>query len=441
MLSRSIYIFVSKMGGYGVRLLLPMVLVRMLTKADFGAYRQFFLVETLIITIFQLGVNQALYYFIPRDPKRSSTYFFNSQVTNVVIYSLAFVGIGLNRHFLAAQFNMPVLSEYFWPLILYTLILSLTVSADCFLMAREKVKVSAAFEIAGQVVASAATLVTALHWRSLEAIFAGLVLARLALLAGMIVYTQVALRGFSGVRPFEGYWGQMKYGLVLGIGGTFGTVLMTLHETLVSRWFGVETYAVYSAGCTDIPILMNFQQALAVVSLGQFALMEKNGDWRGIRRLWDQIMAAMYGVAVPLTLLFVLLAEPVIIIMFTRGYAQAIPIFQIMALMRLQAIWNATLVLRAMGRNDVTLRVHLTALLIGPFLLYAGMKAGGLAGVALAHMLLMICSRLASLVWLNRLAGARLRYAVAPGEVLEFYRDSWRKLRARLPVRFGGLPA
>lgn len=429
------------MAGYGIRLLLPIVLVRMLSKADFGTYRQFFLVEALVVTIFQLGVNQALYYFIPRDPRRSSSYFFNSQFTNLVIYTLAFLVIGLNRDFLAAQLHMPVLSRYFWSLILYTILLSLTVSADCFIIARERVKVSAAFEIGGQVLASAATLVAAFYWRSLEAIFAGLVVARFALLVGMVAYVQAALRGFSNMRPFSDYWGQMKYGLVLGIGGTFGTLLMKLHEIVVSRYFGIETYAVYSAGCTDIPIMQNFQQALAVVALGQFALMEKNGDWQGIRRLWDKIMAGMYGVAIPLTLLFVVLAEPLIVIMFTREYAGAIPVFRIMTLMRLQAVWNASLVLRAMGRNDVTLKVHLTALLVGPFMLYGGMKLGGLVGVALAQMLLMIGVRLISQFWLNRLAGARLRYGVAPAEVVEFYRESVRKLRSRLPVRLGGQAA
>lgn len=441
MLSRSFYIFASKMAGYAVRLLLPVVLVRMLSKADFGAYRQFFLVEMLVVTIFQLGVNQALYYFIPRDPKRASSYYFNSQFTNLVAYALAFAVIGLNRDFLAAQFHMPVLSEHFWVLAIYTVVLSLTVSADCFLMARERVKASAAFEISGQVLASVATLVAAFRWHSLEAIFVGLVAARLTLLLGMVAYVQAALRGFSNLRPFAGYWSQLRYGLVLGLGGTFGTVLMRLHEIVVSRYFGIETYAVYSAGCTEIPVLQNFQQALAVVSLGQFALLEKSGDWEGIRRLWDRIMAAMYGVAVPLTLLFVVLAKPVVILMFTRNYAEAVPIFQIMAVMRLQGIWNATLVLRAMDRNDITLKVHLTLLLVGPFLLYGGMKAGGLIGIALAHTVLMIGMRLATQVWLNRLAGIRLRFGAPLAEVMEFYRDSLRKLRSRVPARFGGTAA
>ena len=71
MLRQSSYIFVSKVIGYGIRILLPAFLVRVLTKADFGSYNQFFLIEVLFQTIFQMGVNQSQFFFVPKDPKNA----------------------------------------------------------------------------------------------------------------------------------------------------------------------------------------------------------------------------------------------------------------------------------------------------------------------------------------------------------------------------------
>jgi hypothetical protein len=49
----------------------------------FGAYRQFFLLESYIGALFQLGLNQALYYLIPRDVQNAGSYFLNSVLMNV----------------------------------------------------------------------------------------------------------------------------------------------------------------------------------------------------------------------------------------------------------------------------------------------------------------------------------------------------------------------
>ena len=71
MLNRSLIIFASKLIGYCIRLILPVILVRIMTVADFGAYRQFFLIEMYVVTLFQFGINQALYYFVPRDERNA----------------------------------------------------------------------------------------------------------------------------------------------------------------------------------------------------------------------------------------------------------------------------------------------------------------------------------------------------------------------------------
>ena len=55
MLRQSAYLFTAKVVGFGVRILLPVFLVRVFTKAEFGAYAQFFLLEIVTKTIFQLG--------------------------------------------------------------------------------------------------------------------------------------------------------------------------------------------------------------------------------------------------------------------------------------------------------------------------------------------------------------------------------------------------
>ncbi len=437
MLKKSIYLMAAKLLGYGVRLVLPFFLVRLLSKGDFGAYRQFFLLEVYIGTLLQVGLNQALYYFIPRDMRNAGGYFLNSLLLNVIVFSAAFGAVGVGAAPLARWLNMDILVRAFWPLALHTTFLMLSTSCDCYLTARGNIRASAVFEIGGQVLASVATVWAAWTYRALQPVLVALVVTRAIQLCAMLVYIHWVLRGFRADRYFQGWREQLRYGIVLGLGGTFGTMLARLHDFFVSRYFGTETYAVYSVGCTEIPVVQLLSQSLAVVALGQFASLEKSADWSGVRALWDRVLVSTWAVAVPALMLLMVAAKPIVILMFTPEYAEAVPIFVANTVLKVSLLFNATLVLRAMDRNDVTIWVNGVTLAVAPMVLFGAMKAGGLQGIIWAQAALMIANRVVPVYWMNRLVPQRLAYVPRLSEVWEFYSASMRRMRQRLASSAG----
>ncbi len=432
MLNRSLYIFASKMAGYAIRIVLPIFLVRILVQADYGAYRQFFLLEQIVAILFQFGINQSLFYFIPRDEANAGAYFVNSLAMNVLVYSVAFAVITPVRGPLAAALNMVALASHYPQLVCYTVILMLITATDCYLCARQRILPSAVFEVVGQLGVSGATLVVAALTRDIGQIFTTLVVARLAHFLAMVLYVHLRLHGLRARRYFHGLRAQLGYGVVLGLGGAAWSLLLRVHPVVVSRYLGVEAFAVYSNGITELPIVAYYLQALTVVSLGQFAVLEQQDDWDGIRKLWREILTGMYGVVVPFVILLIVIARPLVLAMFTEQYAAAVPIFRINALAMFSLLWNAQLVLRAMRRNDVNLYIYGGLLLISPFVLLGCLHLGGMAGVITGQVLLMLGGRLVCLAILNRLGDARLPYVVAPREVLAFYRESWLKGRQKV---------
>lgn len=431
MLNQSFYIFASKMAGYAVRLVLPFFLVRLLTVAEFGAYRQYFLLEMYITSLFQLGLNQALYYFIPRDTRNAGAYFLNTLLLNFVVFAAAFVVIGLLAGPLSTWLNMAVLKDMFWLLVGNVVVLMMAVACDCYLTARQSVKSAAAFEIAGQTVMSAACVLAAFVTHRLDAILGALLAARVVQMVAMLAYIHWHLHGFRAERYFFGIATQIRYGVVLGAAGTLLTLLMKLHEFFVSHYYGTEGYAIYSAGCTDIPLVRIFTQSLAVVSLGQFAVLEKQGDWVGIRRIWDRVMTSSYAVTLPVVLVLVVVADPLIRFMFTDTYADAIPIFQVSNIMKVAMVFNATLVLRAMSRNDISIVTNLVGLSLAIPLLYVGMALGGMVGIMVAQTVILTGSRVAAVVWANRIIPVHLPYGVSMAQLRDFYVEAWLAFRAR----------
>jgi O-antigen/teichoic acid export membrane protein len=427
MLNRSLYLASSKLLGYGIRLVLPYFLVRLVTVADFGAYRQFFLLDVYISTLFQLGVNQSLYYFIPRDPRNAGAYFLNSLLMNLVVFATACALIGTFREPLSAWLKMAILRDAFGHLTAFTMSLMLIAACDCYLNARQLIKVSAFFEVAGQVLASTVTVLAAFATRSLDAIIVWLVIARVVQLLAMLAYIHFRLDGFGAQRYFFGLREQIRYGLALGLAGTVWAMLQRMHEFFVSGYYGTEAYAVYSAGCTEVPIIQIFTQSVAVVALGQFAMLEQQGDWQGVRRLWSRVLTSGYAVALPTIVGFLLVSKPLVLFMFTKTYADAVPIFQINTILKFYLVFNASLVLRAMNRNDISIKVNLATLAAAPVLLYLGMRIGGIVGIIAAQAVLMLGSCLGMAALLNRVAHLRLPYVVSIGDLATFYREAWHK--------------
>ncbi len=427
MLRQSSYIFAAKVIGYGIRILLPAFLVRALTKSDFGSYSQFFLIEILFQTIFQMGVNQSQYFFIPKDPKNAGAFFLNSIFLNIGLFVVAYSLIAVFRFQISDFLKMPVMAEMFWHLAAYTLLLMLSVCSATYLMARKLFKQAAVFEVTTQIFISISTLVAAFMTRDLQVILLTLVIGRLCSLIVILAYIHLKLNGFASERYFFGVGEQIRYGITLGVAGMLWTFLMRMHELSVGKFYDLETYAVYAAGCKQIPVLLFFTQSITPVALVTFSQLLADDDWEGIRKLWDKILGMMYGFGIPLTVLFILLAHPLITLMFTSEYNEAVLIFQISSVAALFQLLNPTRVLRAMDRNDVSLKVHAGIIVLLPFALYAGKMIAGIYGIIAAHGVMVILGRVTILFILNRVAPVNLRYVPPLADVWAFYRESYSK--------------
>ncbi len=432
MYRQSAALFAAKAAGFGIRILLPVVLVRMLAKADVGAYFQFFLLEAVTMTVFQLGAAQALFYFVPRDERNAGAYLVNSLGLSVAFMAAGFALLAPFHTALAGQTGLVMLDAYFGRLAVYTTMVMVLVVLEAYTTVRGWIAATALWDVGRQVAATVATIAAAWIWRDLEHVIGALIAVRAVSIVAMAAWLHVSKRGFAAENRRVDLAAQVRYGVVLGLTGMLVTLTMRFHELFVNRFYDIETYAVYAAGIRQIPVLQYFTHSMAMVTLARFSELEKAGDWAGIRALWIRFHAGTWGLGIPVTILMVLLAKPLVLLMFTADYAGAVPIFRLNALAMLYMVMNPTLVLRAMDRNDLSLKINAAMVALLPFALYGGMKAWGLVGVIAAHGLMLMGGRLANHAALKRVAAAPLPLVPSPAAVGAFYRESWRGLRARL---------
>src|SRR3954471_8718050 len=80
-------------GATVLGLALPLILTRLLPQAEFGTYKQVWLVVTTAFFMLQLGLSQSLYYFIPRQDGRKLAWLTQSAISLVALGGLTAAGL------------------------------------------------------------------------------------------------------------------------------------------------------------------------------------------------------------------------------------------------------------------------------------------------------------------------------------------------------------
>src|SRR2546428_13916956 len=74
----------GRIVGFAVAFCLPIVLVRVFGPAEFGTYKQLFLIHGTLLGIAQLGMAESLYYFLPNASQNGGRYVLNATLAAAI---------------------------------------------------------------------------------------------------------------------------------------------------------------------------------------------------------------------------------------------------------------------------------------------------------------------------------------------------------------------
>lgn len=315
--------------GVAANVLTPIVLVRILPKADYGVFGMAVLILTTVHAAVGLNVNNAAAYFLPRgqlprDQTLACILVFNA-VSGLAV-AAAFVGFpGL----VDWMFNSPRLGGLYGLLALTLLVWNLSRAMSLVPIALGRSRVSAGFVALTESVKPLFVLAPGWIWRDLHAIFAGFFVWSAIRSAGCLYY----FHGRLGVRLSHFDRGVMRrtleYALPFGVTAVIGIVYRRYHHFLVGHYFDESAYAVFRVGTLQIPLLMTVIESTMNVVTPEMARMHGAGDHNAMKRLFGRVFVKLAVIFVPVFLYFFIAAEEFITVMFTGEYAEGVPIFQL----------------------------------------------------------------------------------------------------------------
>lgn len=383
MIRSSLILMVGRAIGFMATFFVPVVLVRVLDQAQFGTYKQLFLVFGTLFPLAQLGMAESLYYFVPEGGRKIGRYVANAVVALALSGLAALLFLTLARTHVATWLNNPDLAANL-PLVGVYLLLSLVAAAlEVVLISRERYGFAAATFAISDVARALLVVVPVVLFGGLRWLMIGaVVFATLR-----VVATLVVLRAHLGaqLRPGRAALGeQISYSGPFQVSVIFETLAANAHFFAVAWFFDAPTYAIYAVGCLQIPLVGFIGSSVGNVLMVKLRAAAARSDTAQVLFLWKETTRRLALVFFPLTGLLLIGAHDLIALLFTPEYIASVPVFMIWAAFIVLSVADTDAALRTYAETRFLAVVNGVCLVVTVGLVAWAMPAFGLIGAVLA---------------------------------------------------------
>ena len=411
--------------GFAVSFFIPVVLVRLLDQTDFGTYKQIFLIASTLYGIGQLGMAESLFYFLPISPRHSARFVANSVLALILGGLGCLVFLELGGGMVSRWLSNGNLARYAPALGLYLVFMLTSAVLEIVMVSLKRYRVAAAAYVGLDILRMGLLVIPVLLVQELEWLLVGAVGFAALRCAAALFYVRWEFKG--ELRPDTTLLKrQLAYAVPFQLSGVVEILQANVHQYAVSHYFDAATFAIYSVGCLQIPLVDFVANSVCNVMMVRMAEEIRDGRVQAAARVWRDTTRRLALVFVPLVGLLLVGAHGIISLLFTERYAASAPVFMVSSLAVLLATLQVDGVLRVYAETRLLaalngLRLALVLSLISWFLTaFHLVGAIAVTVIAIAVMKFLAVMRIRTLM------------RVSLGEVLP-----WRSLGAILGVAAG----
>lgn len=383
------------------QLVLAVLLVRLLSPADWNEAAFLLSIYLAGTTIGTLNVQHSIVFFLPRITRgQQRPLVFQNMRLLALIGLLVVVGLtiaapALSGGRLGSTGRIPWLG----------LAIALELPAACVattMIATSHFAAAALWDITGTCLVLTATIVPVVAGAGIPGLIGGLLASSaVRVVAGVAAVGRVLPPRTSGL-PTGVLLDQLRYGLPLGL-----TVAVAMLNRLVDKWFIAAfrsgDFGVYAIAAQEIPLLAVLPYAGGAALVTGIVEAFRTQQPGVAHRRWIELTASMSLVVVPIGVVLVLVAPEMMTAVFTDEFAPGVLPFQLFTLVTLHRVAEYGMMLRAAGRTRDLLLVATVTLCANALLAGVGAYVAGMVGASIGTLL---ASAIGWWVALDRIAGS-----------------------------------
>jgi len=372
--------------GFAVLFLLPLILVRLFDQAQFGTYKQVFLLYGTMINLAQVGMSESLFYFLPGASKDGGRYVGN---TMLVLGGVGLLVAGLlvaGRGTIASWMNNPALGPLMPLVAVFFLLMLVSYVLEVVMTSHHQYAAAAASYGLSDVVRAGLIVAPVLWLHTVASVLYGAIAFAALRLAFTLRYCWAQFG--TSLRPSRPLLlRQAAYCAPFALYVLFQTSQETLHQYVVSSHFDAATFAVYSVGCLQVPLVEVVSTSVCNVMMVGMVQAIREGRGAAVLAMWDDTVKKLALIFFPLVALLLVIGHDLIVFLFTDAYAASVPIFRAWSLAILFAVIPMDGLQRVYAQTPFLLAVNAIRLLIVAGGVYWFLAAMGLVGAVLVTIL------------------------------------------------------
>jgi O-antigen/teichoic acid export membrane protein len=376
---QAVILSLSRMANYGLMIISPVILVRVLTVGDFGRYREFLLYASLLQSIASFSISDSLLYFIPAHPASSWRIVRETAILTAAVSTCIIAGC----YILDLVTGGALVGQYRLPVALYVLLFVNVDFWESFWLATHRT--SRVF------IYTASRLIVRM-----------LVVVGVAVLTNdvaTIIWSLIALEGVRCI-AFAGAWAvmdrgaqeppienirrdQLRFCVPVGLAALLYMISRNLGSIVVVKWLGAAALAQMTIGTYGEPVILALRNSISTAMLPELVRRGAQSAEAPLQ-LWRRTTVVNCVLLFPAVVLLAWFAEPLVFKVFGPSYRAAVPVLQIFTLVIVAACFDFSPALRAINKTRPLVTSNLVAAIVSGVALIFLVPAAGLVGATLA---------------------------------------------------------
>jgi O-antigen/teichoic acid export membrane protein len=377
--NRAAVLTLSRIASYGLTIVSPIILVRLLSVEQFGRYREFLMYATVAQTLAVFTINDSLLYFIPAEPH---CHWRVLRQTAILIACCSVLVVGAMAAIDRAT-GGGLVGGFLLPLGAFTLCAANLDFWDYYWVATERtglVFIYASARLGARVVV--ATVAAAITHDVQTIIWALVAMEGVRLLVTAIVWARVEKSATEP--PLADPWrAQLRFCLPSGSASVITILRRNLGGLAVAKMLGAVAFAQYAIGRYGDPVVVTLRTSVSSVVLPEM-VRRGQGSRNASLALWRRATVVNTIVLFPVVVLLLRYAGPLIGIVFGKGYLAAAILLKIYLLVVVRECFDFAPALRALSQTRPFVESSALALIMCAILLALFMPVAGVAGAMLA---------------------------------------------------------
>ena len=370
-----IWSLIQRFGVMFVSFITNMILARILTPDDFGTVGMLLIFLSVANTFVDGGFAAAL--IQKKNPSREdySTIFYWNLLVSVVLVAVLYI----TAPFIALFYKIPLLESILRVQSLVLIINAFSIVQQNILIKRLQFKRLALINLIANAIGAIVSIILAyqdygvwcLVYKNLvSALGIALIVWIFSQWRPVLVFNKNSFRSLGG------------FGIMILFSNLVETIYTEIQGLIIGKVYSAKDLGYYTQAkrLEEIPTL-GFSAAINQVTFPIFSSAQGNVEF--MKDIVRKNMRMISLFVFPLYTLLIIIAEPLIVLLFSDKWLPAVPFFQILCLVGMIYPQNTvnTNVVKALGLGKLYFYLQLGKRLLGILFIFVGMQVGGLRGL------------------------------------------------------------